>query len=365
MSHAPLAPSAPPAPPGPHAPSLTSTLRPGSSTEPPRAHDLASPRSVQLEEALVPLTLPQRIAAIVELTKPGITRMVTITSGVGFALAALGRDRPPIQFALPAVGCVLGTALSSSGANALNQWWERTRDARMTRTAERPLPEERLTPPGAFLAGFTLSALGVLTLLFTCGPAPAVVSLVTILWYLLLYTPLKPVTPLNTLVGAIPGALPPLIGWSATAPVFGLDWYGGLTSLTEPGGWCLFLLMVVWQIPHFLAIAWMYKDDYARGGHRMLPIVDPDGRATSGTILLWSVTLLVVSIAPVFVMSERLSPFYGFIAALGGLWFTARCIRLHRDRTRDNARSVFIASILHLPLILVSMTADAVISRLI
>jgi protoheme IX farnesyltransferase len=321
--------------------------------------------SVRAESVPVELTFLQRCAAIVELTKPGITRMVTITAAVGFVIAALGRNRLFGDLALPAIGCVLGTALSSSGANALNQWWERKRDARMKRTAARPLPDDRLTPPGAFLAGFTLCALGVLTLLVMCGPAPAAVSLVTIVWYLLFYTPLKPVTVLNTLIGAIPGALPPLIGWTATAPVFGLDSIGGLTVLKEAGGWCLFLLMVVWQIPHFLAIAWMYRDDYARGGHRMLPIVDPDGRATSTTILVWSITLVVVSLAPVLILSDRVSWVYGAVALISGAWFVSRCARLYRTRTRDHARSVFLASIMHLPLILIVMMADAIIGRLI
>lgn len=319
---------------------------------------------MRIEDAPEPLSATQRVGALIELTKPGITRMVTITSAVGFVLAALGRDRPPADLAVPALGCILGTALSSSGANALNQWWERKRDALMARTAERPLPEERLTPPGALLAGVVLSVVGVLALLFTCGPAPAIVALVTILWYVLFYTPLKPVTPLNTLVGAVPGALPPLIGWSATAPLFGMDWYGGISSLAEPGGWCLFLLMVVWQIPHFLAIAWMYKDDYALGGHRMLPIVDPDGRATSSTILVWSVTLLLVSISPAFIMSDRISPVYGVVAAASGVWFIGRALRLHRSRSRENARAVFVGSIMHLPLILLAMMADAIITRL-
>ncbi len=321
--------------------------------------------SVTVASVLVEPTLRERIGAVIELTKPGITRMVTITSGVGFILAAIGRGREMSELALPAIGCLIGTALSSSGANALNQWWERTRDGQMPRTAGRPLPEARLTSGAALLAGFTLAVFGILTLLVLCGPAPALVSLVTILWYLLLYTPLKPLTPLNTLVGAIPGALPPLIGWTATAPVFGIDSIGGLSVLSEPGGWSLFFLMVVWQIPHFLAIAWMYRDDYAKGGYRMLPIVDPTGHATATTIMVWSVTLLIVSIAPAFVLADRLSPVYGLFAALSGLWFIARCVRLYRSRTQANARSVFIASIIHLPLILLVMVFDAVVVRLV
>jgi protoheme IX farnesyltransferase len=314
--------------------------------------------------APAPLSARDVAAAIVELTKPRITRMVTITAGVGFAMAAIGRGLGLWELLIPALGCLAGTALSSAGANALNQWWERRRDALMPRTMRRPLPEGRLTSGAALLAGFTLAVLGVLTLLFTAGPAAALVSAVTILWYVLLYTPLKPITPLNTLVGAVPGALPPLIGWTATAPVFGLDNIGGLSVLREPGGWCLFLLMFVWQIPHFLAIAWMYRDDYAKGGYRMLPIVDPTGRATATTILVWSVTLLLVTLAPAYILGDRLSPVYTVVAALTGAAFIALCIRLYKARTRPNARTVFIASIVHLPLILIVMTGDALLGRL-
>lgn len=324
-----------------------------------------SPTRTVAFPATVPteLTNRERFAAVVELSKPGITRMVTITSMVGFTLAALGRERPMADLAVPAIGCVLGTALSSSGANALNQWWERRRDGLMRRTAERPLPEGRLSSGSAFFAGFAMAIAGALTLLVLAGPAPALVAIVTTLLYLLVYTPLKPVTPLNTLVGAIPGALPPLIGWTATAPVFGLDSIGGLSVLREPGGWCLFLLMVVWQIPHFLAIAWMYRDDYARGGYRMLPIVDPTGSATATTVLIWSVTLLIVTLAPVVVLSDRLGLGYGIVALASGCWFIARCWTLARTRSAASARRVFFGSIIHLPVVLLAMMLDAILGR--
>lgn len=303
------------------------------------------------------------LGAIVELTKPRITRLVTITAGVGFVMAALTRHWELPHLLLAATACVLGTALSSSGANALNMWWERRRDSLMRRTAHRPLPERRITAGTALVAGVTLSSAGVLLLLVLAGPAAALVSLCTILWYVLLYTPLKPVTPLNTLVGAVPGALPPLIGWAATAPAFGYDNFGGLTSLLEAGGWCLVLLMVVWQIPHFLAIAWMYKDDYAAGGYRMMPIIDPDGRATATTVLVWSIAQLGATLAPGFILHEQLSWVYTAIAGVTGVVFIALCVRLVRARTRDNARSVFLASIMHLPLLLIAMVGDALVGR--
>lgn len=303
------------------------------------------------------------LAAIVELTKPRITRLVTITASVGFVLAALTRTWELPHLVLAAVGCILGTALSSSGANALNMWWERRRDGLMRRTAHRPLPERRITAGAAFVAGVALSSAGVLILLVLTGPAAALVSLCTILWYVLFYTPLKPVTPLNTLVGAVPGALPPLIGWAATAPAFGFDNYAGLTSLLEAGGWCLVLLMIVWQIPHFLAIAWMYKDDYAAGGYRMMPIIDPDGRATATTVLVWSIAQLGATLAPGFILHEQLSWVYTSIAGITGVIFISLCARLLRARTRDNARAVFLASIMHLPLLLMAMVGDALVGR--
>lgn len=323
----------------------------------------AAPATVIAVEVPAALDWRERLATLGELTKPRITRLVTITAAVGFTMAALGRTWDFAHLAMAAIGCLVGTALSASGANALNMWWERRRDARMVRTAHRPLPERRITPHAAFFAGMTFSISGVLCLLVLAGPSPALVSLVTILWYVLLYTPLKPITPLNTLVGAVPGALPPLIGWSATAGAFGYDNYGGLTVLFHPGGWCLFLLMVVWQIPHFLAIAWMYRDDYAAGGYRMMPIVDPTGRATSTTILVWSIALLAATLAPALVMREHLGVAYAAVAALSGLVFLAMCIRLARARTRANARKVFFASIIHLPLLLMAMVADALITR--
>lgn len=338
-------------------------------TSAPHETILTTSRGLHRDEEVIAVEVPAAgvratSAAVIELTKPRITRLVTVTAAVGFVMAALGREWSLPELAMSFLGCIAGTALSSSGANTLNMWLERRRDAVMPRTASRPLPEGRISPQGALLTGVVLSLAGVLCLLLLAGPAAAAVSLVTIAWYVLLYTPLKPITPLNTLVGAVPGALPPLIGWTATAPVFGYDHLAGLTSLALPGGWSLFLLMFVWQIPHFLAIAWMYRDEYAAGGYRMMPIVDPDGRATSTTILVWSVALLAVTIAPALIMSDRLGWGYGAVAAASGVAFIGLCIRLARSRTRVNARRVFLASILHLPLLLVAMVGDALLSRM-
>src|SRR5690606_33660282 len=196
---------------------------------------------------------------MVETTKPRITRLVVITAGVGFALGALGQSWTPGGLVLAAAACILGTGLSAAGANALNQWWERDRDARMQRTARRPIPSGRLSPQAVLWAAVAMSVVGPLTLLLNVGAPAAALALATILIYVLLYTPSKPLTPLSTIIGAVPGALPPVIGWAAARP----EW----AALAAPGAWSLFLIMFVWQVPHFIAIAWMHREDYARGGY--------------------------------------------------------------------------------------------------
>ncbi len=218
-----------------------------------------------------------------------------------------------------------------------------------------------MSKTGAVRLGLVLCLLGVATLWVMCGVIPAMVSLATILSYVLLYTPLKPITPLATLIGAVPGALPPLIGWTAASGNGG--WVLGNLA-ANAGGWSLFVLMLVWQVPHFLAIAWMYRDDYAKGGYRMLPMEDADGRATASVILLWSVTLLPATLAPALLMPERLGTGYVTAAILTGLGFIAAAIRLRRTRTRDDARRVFFGSIIHLPVILAAMVTDALIRTL-
>src|ERR1043165_9021747 len=270
--------------------------------------------------------------ALLETTKPRITLLVTITSGVGYALSALSRSWEPGPLAVSAGGALVGTALSAAGANALNQWLERDRDARMQRTAGRPLPEARLTPVAVFGAGCLLSLVGVLTLWAACGPTAAMVSLATILLYILAYTPLKPVTPLATIVGAVPGALPPVIGWAAARADL------GYLSLADRGPWILFAIMFVWQVPHFLAIAWMYRDDYAAGGYRVLPVVDPSGRRTARSIVAWSVLLIPVSIAPALLMAPAPASLYAVIAGLLGVGFFLLTLRLVRTRERTDAR---------------------------
>lgn len=298
-----------------------------------------------------------RLGAVNELTKPRITRMVVLTAGVGFALSSIGRGGTLGPMLAAGVGCLIGTALSSAGANGLNQVLEVARDARMNRTAHRPVPSGRLGRGAGLVAGLTLGVAGLLVLAVTGGPAAAAVSLATMAIYLGVYTPIKPLTVLNTWVGAVPGALPPLIGWCAAA--WAADRGAGWAALAEPGGWSIFALMAVWQIPHFLAIAWMYREDYARGGYRMLPIIDPDGRVTARQVVLWSAILLPASLAPWWAMPGRVSWVYALVALLTGAAYVALAAGLLRDRGRDRARRVFLASVAHLPVLLLALVADA------
>lgn len=276
-----------------------------------------------------------------------------------------------MELAISGAGCIAGTALSAAGANALNQWMERDRDARMPRTCNRPLPQERLTPRVALIAGLILSVVGVAILWWACGGkhgagawsggggwAAAGVSLATILSYILVYTPLKPLTTVSTIVGAVPGALPPLIGWAAGRPELGWG------SLAMPGAWSLFLLMFVWQIPHFLAIAWLYRDDYAKGGYAVMPVLDESGERTSRTILLWSILFVPVSMSPSLLIRHQPGPgvVYAAVACVTSLMLVAMAVRLVRTRTRDLAKRMFIASVIHLPILMLVLVADAAVS---
>jgi len=308
------------------------------------------------------LSFRDQAAAAYELTKPRITRMVAITAGIGFTLAAIGRPWTAIDLILSAFGCILGTSLSASGANALNQWFERDRDALMNRTKTRPLPEHRLSAAAALWIGLALGFSGVLVLWALCGPAAALVSAATIILYVLLYTPLKPVTALNTLVGAIPGALPPVVGFAAAWGVGATTpWAAIVHPLIQPAAWALFLIMLVWQVPHVLAIAWMHREDYARGGYRMLPMNDPTGRTTAFTMSAWAITLIPVCLAPVLIMPDLLGWLYATLAILLSGVFAAMCLRLLWNSERKHVRAAFFASIIHLPLVLMALVADALL----
>ena len=294
-------------------------------------------------------------AAVIETTKPRITRLVSITALVGLVLGLLHAGQTSVMGAVPlAIACVIGTALCASSANARNQWWERDRDARMPRTRSRPLPDERVTAKAVLFASAALGLLGALTLCLACGAEAAAIGLGSILIYVLIYTPMKPLTPWCTLVGAVPGALPPMIGWSAAM-------HGAELPLATNlfGGLSLFLLLLAWQMPLFWAIAWMYRDDYAAGGFKVLPVVDPDGSRTARSMRFWSLLLLPVSLLPWWAMPELIGPVYVVAAIAIGVLFARLCLQLAEDRSRDRARRVFFLSIIQLPLLLIALVADA------
>lgn len=300
---------------------------------------------------------PSFVQAVIATTKPGITRLVTITSLVGFAMAALGRTWSSFDLAIALGGCAIGTFLSAAGANALNQWLERDRDARMPRTALRPIPAGHLSAPTVLGAGVVLCGLGLLVLGLSVGLVPMLVSLACMLVYVLAYTPLKTRTAMATLVGTIPGSLPPLIGWTSAGAASG--------DILAPGGLSLFVLMTIWQLPHFWAIAWLYREDYAHGGFRVLPMTDPSGVKTSAAIVVTSILLVPATLWPAWAMPNLLGPLYIAVASVTGLTFLALSIRMARLRTRPAARRLFFASIIHLPLLLIAMVLDAFIHALI
>jgi len=270
------------------------------------------------------------LADRLELTKPRITAMVVLTALVGFVTAG---DEPIRGAALAAA--LLGTGLVAAGAAVLNQVLERDTDALMDRTRNRPLPAGRVPAVEAVAFGAAVTLAGHAVLLGACGALPAAVAFATWASYLFLYTPLKRRTPLATLVGAVPGALPPVIGWTARS--------GSL----DQGAFILFAILFLWQVPHFLAIAWMYRDDYARGGFPMLPVVDREGRFTARQAVVHSLALLLVSLLPV--AAGFAGPVYLAGAFLLGVALTLFALRLLSLRTLPAARALFLASVLYLP----------------
>jgi protoheme IX farnesyltransferase len=285
------------------------------------------------EPAPVPLTARERLAAYVELAKPRITILLVMTMWAGFVLGTTGR----LDYAL-FFHTTLATILLASGVAALNQFIERELDALMQRTAARPLPAGKLSLWQAFVFGLVLT-LGAETYLYLAvNPLSAWVGLAVIIGYVCLYTPLKTRTPLSTTIGAFPGALPPVLGWAATAGEVGV------------GAWVMFAVMFFWQFPHFLAIAWIYKEDYKQAGILMLPVVEPDGRVTARNIVSYAVLLLPVSLLPTFLHLAGWLYFGG--ALLLGLWFLSASIRAARSRTVPDARKLLLASVLYLPLVL-------------
>ena len=274
-----------------------------------------------------------------ELTKPRITLLVVFTALVGFVTAA----QAPGWSAL-LVAALAGTALVAAGASALNQVLERATDALMHRTRNRPIPAGRIRPAEATLFGALLTGAGLGLLGALCGPLSALVAFATWASYLFLYTPLKRRTHLATLVGAVPGALPPVIGWAAAS------------GRLEPGAFILFAIVFLWQIPHSLAIGRMYRDDYARAGIRVLPVVDDDGRSTGAQVVGNCLALLPVALLPTLI--GLAGPVYFLVALMLGLGFLWSAIGLARSHSVADARRLLFASLIYLPVLLGVLALD-------
>ncbi len=275
-----------------------------------------------------------RLLSYVSLTKPRLVVMVLVTVVVGYLLGARGASSPSTLLAT-----LIGTALVAGGAGALNQWLERSRDALMRRTARRALPVGKITGMEAVAVGLALGVLGTMILAIWANLLAAGVALATLLLYVLIYTPLKPVTTLNTAVGAIPGALPPMIGWASATGRLGIE------------AWSLFLIVFLWQFPHFLAIAWIHREDYRRAGFRMLTGDDHRGRMTGCQAVSYALTLIPAGLLPATIgLAEGGIYFAGALAL--GLFYVAAAVRFWRDASDLGARRLLRTSLVYLPAIL-------------
>jgi protoheme IX farnesyltransferase len=284
-----------------------------------------------------------------QLCKARLMAMVLVSTAVGYVLASQGTIHWTGLWLT-----VLGTGLAAGGAATLNQLLEADRDARMERTRNRPLPSGRISRPHALVFGVTLALAGLGILNEFVNPHTALLGLANLVIYLAVYTPLKPRTSLNTLVGAICGALPPLMGWSAVGEVSNLP-SGGLAS-NWPGALILALVLFFWQIPHFLSLAWLYRDDFARGGFCMLPVIDRTGRLTCLAIVVYSLALMPLAL--LLTLCKVTGYLFGAASLVLGLGLFLLAVQLRATRTRLAARRVFLASIAYLPLLLALMVAD-------
>ena len=275
----------------------------------------------------------ERLSLLIAMTKPRLTTMVLITVATGFLLGARMSAAPWTM-----LWTMLGTALVAGGAGVWNQVLEKDRDGRMRRTANRPLPSGKVGVVEASLFGLGLLVAGLAMLAIGANPLAATVAAATFILYVLVYTPLKPISTLNTVVGAIPGALPPVIGWAAATGRLGIE------------AWALFLVLFLWQFPHFLAIAWIYRDDYARGGHKMLPTLDPSGALTGRQAAGYALALLPAGLLPAAI--GLAGPWYFVGALLFGAFYLRAAVLFWLDVNDASARRLLRASFLYLPGIL-------------
>ena len=290
--------------------------------------------SVNVEPAGSEIETRRRVASdFAALVKARLTLLVLLTTAAGFYLGAPGAVNYIALF-----HAVFGTALAAAGAAALNQWWERRLDALMQRTKTRPIPAGRMLPRNALIVGSLLAIAGVGYLACACNWLAAFLAAVTILIYIFAYTPLKRISTTNTLVGAIPGALPPMIGWAAAR------------GQLDPGAWSLFAILFFWQLPHFFAIAWMYREDYARAGFQMVSSGDETGTRSASQSVFFCIVLLLVGGIPAF-LGVVSSLYLAAELVLNGLFIFA-AMRFLRTQAPADARKLFLASIVYLPLLL-------------
>lgn len=284
-------------------------------------------------------SIASRLSAYRVLAKPRIATMVLLTVFVGFVLGARASSRP-----ITLVLTLVGTGMVAAGASAWNQVIERRRDGLMKRTESRPLPAGVITPLEAALVGGLCAAGGVGLLVLAANTLAAAVAAATFILYVAVYTPLKPVSTLNTAVGAIPGALPPVIGWTAATGQMGIE------------AWVLFLIVFLWQFPHFFAIAWIHREDYARGGHAMLPVIDPGGFLTGRQATTYALALIPVGLMPAAIGLAAWPYFLG--AGAAGIYYLIAAICFWRKRDHQHARRLLRASIIYLPLILLLLVLN-------
>ena len=285
------------------------------------------------------VSLRKRIEDFYELTKPRLSFLSVVTAVIGYLSA-----NPSREFGV-LISLLFGTSLAAGGAAVLNQWLEREADARMVRTRERAIPAGRVNPLHALIYGLSLSVVGCLILYAGANPLACALTAITIATYTLLYTPLKRFTTWNTLIGAIPGALPPLIGWAAA------------TGKIDLLGWVLFAILFLWQMPHFFAIAWTYREDYAQGGFVMLSNADNNGHKVALQSFVFCLALIVSTLLPVLLGEASWG--YGVIALIAGIYLLRPAIDFLKPEKRDvAARKLFFASIFYLPALLFPLVLD-------
>lgn len=283
--------------------------------------------------------LREKLAAYLELTKPRIAFLLVLTSAAGFFLGTKGNFDTALF-----VNSLIAILLLAFGVATLNQFWEHATDSLMDRTATRPIPTGRITRTESLIFGLSQCIIAEIYLFLAVNPLTAFLGLVVIVGYVLVYTPLKTKTSVSTAIGAIPGALPPLMGWTAAANEISI------------GAWALFATQFLWQFPHFLAIAWMYRDQYAKAGILMLPVVEPSGKITARQIVMFAVMLVPVSLAPFFFGQAGMIFLIG--ASLLGLWFLIASVRAAISKTNEKAKSLLLVSVIYLPLLFLLMVAD-------